>query len=449
MRLTWIKPEELIGYELSQAVEEGKDASALTSRWAAASRGMADLTSLRSLAEELLAEAQALQAADESQEPSELTAIQALRPADRPKPGTRRFDRADLLSRLTGAWQGRAAGCLLGKPVEKIPREGIRAILQSSGRWPLDRYFTAAGLAPDVAARYPWNRKSRPTSLEENILCMPEDDDLNYPMVNLQILEQFGHGFSTDNVGESWLQSMPVLTLFTAERVAYLNLLAFQEPPETATARNPYREWIGAQIRGDIFGWINPGRPEAASAMAWRDARLSHVKNGIYGEMFTAALLAGAFVARDVREAIMMGLGEIPAGSRLAEAIRFAMALPKTEPTWEGALDRLHERFGHYHWVHAVNNAALVTAALLYGDGDFERSICLVVMGGWDTDSNGATTGSVLGVMQGAPQLPSKWIGPLRNRVRSSLKGFDNITFAELARRTLAQVEPDLLEGSH
>jgi ADP-ribosylglycohydrolase len=254
------------------------------------------------------------------------------------------------------------------------------------------------------------------------------------------VLEQHGREFTADNVGEAWLQMLPVLTVFTAERIAYMNMLGLKEPPETASYRNPYREWIGAQIRGDIFGWVNPGRPGDAAAMAWQDAALSHVKNGIYGEMFVAAMLAGAFTARDVREAVEIGLAEIPPRSRLAEAIRFAMALPEHEGTWEGAVDRIYQLYGHYHWVHTINNAALLVAALLYGEGDYERTICNAVMGGWDTDCNGATVGSVLGVMLGASRLPGKWIAPLNNRVRSSLKGFDNITFDELARRTLALV---------
>jgi ADP-ribosylglycohydrolase len=74
----------------------------------------------------------------------------------------------------------------------------------------------------------------------------------------------------------------------------------------------------------------------------------------------------------------------------------------------------------------------------LYGAGDFERSVCNVVMAGWDTDSNGATVGSVVGTMLGAGRLPGRWIAPLNNRIRSSLKGFDNSSIENLAERTIA-----------
>ena len=104
----------------------------------------------------------------------------------------------------------------------------------------------------------------------------------------------------------------------------------------------------------------------------------------------------------------------------------------------------MYERYGGYHWVHTINNAALVALALLYGDGDFSRSICLAVMGGWDTDCNGATVGSIVGTLNGA--VPERWTAPLNNRVRSSLRGFDHSRIDDLARRTLALVDAAQLE---
>ncbi len=92
--------------------------------------------------------------------------------------------------------------------------------------------------------------------------------------------------------------------------------------------------------------------------------------------------------------------------------------------------------------MHVRNNAALVAAALAHGDGDFERSITAVVSGGWDTDSTGATVGAVTGALTGASGLPERWVAPLRNRLASSIAGFDGIGFDELAERTLALARP-------
>ena len=426
MRLTWIRPEELVEHAFAQADEDGVDVAGLRSRWGETTD---DRTAL---ARGLLDEIDARRSPHDDAEPTGFDAIRAVTEPVRPVSGTATFDR------VHGAWLGRAAGCLLGKPVEKIPRRGIREILDATGRWPLDDWFTAVGLPDDVAERWPWNRRSAPTSLAENIDGMPEDDDLNFPMLNLALLETHGADLTTADVAESWLLELPAGRVFTAERVAYRNLLLGHVPPHTASVHNPFRDWIGAQIRGDVFGWTCPGDPARAAELAWRDAVLSHTRNGVYGEMFVAAASATAVVATSVDDVLDAGLSVVPPSSRYAEAVRFARSLPDRYGDFEAAVDAIEEKYGHLHWVHVLNNAALVVAALVYGAGDFERSITAVVSGGWDTDSNGATVGSITGALTGGSRLPQRWTSPLRNRVASTLSGFDGIGFDALAQRTLA-----------
>jgi ADP-ribosylglycohydrolase len=339
--------------------------------------------------------------------------------------------------KVLGGWLGRAAGCLLGKPIEKYSREAIREILQSNGQWPLNDYFTAVGVPADILQKYPWKRRGGLESLRENIVCMPEDDDLNYTMLNLHILESHGPAFTSEQAGEAWLQMMPALETFTAERIAYVNLLNGLNPPQSATHQNPFREWIGAQIRADLWGYVSPGNPLQAAELAWRDGQISHSGNGLYAELYFAAVIATAFTKTEIPKLLQSGLAVIPINSRLAQAIRFVLENVSPALEWESVLDELTHHFGKYHWVHSINNSALVVAALLHGDGDYEKTICNAVMGGWDTDCNAATAGSILGVLHGAKSLPAKWIQPLQNRVRSSVKGFDNIRFTELAQRTV------------
>ncbi|SEG80326.1 ADP-ribosylglycohydrolase [Actinacidiphila yanglinensis] len=453
LRLTWVQPEDLVGHELRQAGEDGRDASAVQARWlaagghlaperAGASPGPGD-SRLRALADTLLDELAAQDSPLAEQEPTGLAGVHAaagppatVRPVDRPR---------ELAERLEAGWLGRAVGCVLGKPVEKLPLEGIRAIAASTGNWPVHGYFTEIGLDPEIAARYPWNRRSRPTSLAENIDGMPEDDDLNYPLLGLMLLEAHGHGFTTRDVAALWLDELPAGRTFTAERIAYRNLLAGLEPPRTATWRNPFREWIGALIRADVFGWTRPADPAAAADEAWRDAVLSHTANGVYGAMFAAAAVArAAGGGADVHACLAAGLQVVPRRSRLSAAVRSGIELARAEPTgtpegFASVVDELHRRYRDHHWVHVLPNAALLAAALTHAEGDFAGSICRVVSGGWDTDSNGATAGSLTGLLAGSPAaLPGEWTGPLKNRLASTVGGFDGIGFDALARRTAA-----------
>ncbi|MFC6017653.1 ADP-ribosylglycohydrolase family protein [Plantactinospora solaniradicis] len=445
MRLTWVQPEDLLPHELAASADEGRDVSAVARRWAAAGGSTVPPVSgaspvpagpeLRALAAELLDECDALPSAGSADEPQTLAEIRATWPVPSGLPGG-----PPDSDRLHGGWLGRAVGCLLGKPVEKIPRHGIREILESTGRWPLGGYFTAVGLPAQVAARWPWNRRSAVNSLAENIDGMPEDDDLNFALLALRVLETHGRDFTGYDVAQAWLDWLPGGRVFTAERVAYRNLLLGLAPPDTALRHNPFREWIGAQIRTDVYGWVSPGRPDLAAGLAYRDATVSHVRAGVYGALWVAAMTSAAVVASDVDAVLDAGESVLPPRSRFAATVREARALGAAaaggDGDWESVLDALYARHGRLHWVHVRNNAALVAAALAYGRGDLARSICAVVSGGWDTDSTGATVGSITGALTGAEALPAEWTAPLRGRSRSSVAGFDGVEFAELADRT-------------
>ncbi|OKJ37178.1 ADP-ribosylglycohydrolase family protein [Streptomyces sp. CB01580] len=466
LRLTWVQPEDLIGHELRQAAQDGRDATGIAHRWVAAGGRPAPdrdgasarpvAPALRALAEELLDELARLPTPLAAAEPPPGPLPTVPPGPDAPRrtePAPRGASRAcgavvarTELDRLHAAWLGRAVGCLLGKSVEKIPLPGIRAIGRSTGNWPLRTWFTERDLDPRIAAAHPWNRRSRPTSLAENIDGMPEDDDLDYPLLNLLLLRRHGHGFSTDDVARLWLEELPAGRTFTAERVAYRNLLAGLEPPLTATYRNPFREWIGAQIRADVFGWTNPGNPARAAELARRDAMLSHTANGVYGEMFVAAAIAHAAgpAPTTVHDTLTAALAHVPPNSRYAQAIRFGIETARAEPTgtpagFDRVVDALHARYApDHHWVHVLPNAALLAAALTHADGNFAGAVCRAVSGGWDTDSNGATAGSITGLLAGGPDaLGEHWTAPLKNRLATGIGDFDGIGFDELARLTL------------
>ena len=447
MRLTWAQPEDLLAHELVQAASEGKQVDDIADRWAAAGGELQPAVSgasavpatpaLRALARELLdqLDAREIPAASRAAQPDEWEEIVVLLPAP---PALRALDPDRAEARVRGAWTGRAAGCLLGKPVEKIPRAGIEEILRSTGRWPLDRYFTARGLPAEVAQRWPWNRRSAPTSLEENIDGMPEDDDLNYPLLALDLLERFGSGFSTDDVAQLWLDALPAGRVFTAERAAYRNILDARPVPQTATHLNPFREWIGALIRADVFGWTRPGDLREAAHLAWTDARLSHTRNGLYGAMWAAALCSAAMVQDTVDEVLEAAATVIPPDSELAHAVRLGRDTAVRADSVAAGLDTLHAEFGRLHWVHVLNNAAVISYALAAGRGDFGASVSIAVTAGWDTDSAGATVGSVVGALVGVEGIGAAWTDPIGGRIRTSLPGGDIRSIDGLVARTLA-----------
>ncbi|MFF5251266.1 ADP-ribosylglycohydrolase family protein [Streptomyces leeuwenhoekii] len=341
-----------------------------------------------------------------------------------------------LADRVLGGWLGRIAGNMLGKPVEQgevWTRDRIDRYLREAGALPLTDYLPEpAGDSDRLALRPEWRGCVR-----GRIHGSCRDDDVDYAVLGLHLLETHGFGFTTEQVGDLWLLRLPYLQTFTAERAAYRNLANGLKPPLTATYDNPYQEWIGALIRADIHGWTCPGAPGRAALLARRDAVLSHTGNGVYGAMWAAALISAAFTAPTVREAVEQALAVIPASSRLARTVRRVASLHDARLTWEETLATVSEETAGLGWIHTVPNAAVLTAGLLYGDGDFTRTITLTVRGGLDTDSNGATAGSVAGVFGGASAIPAQWTDPLRDTVRSAVFGFDGVRISELAERTL------------
>jgi ADP-ribosylglycohydrolase len=337
--------------------------------------------------------------------------------------------------RILGSWLGRVAGCNLGKPVEDgdyWTSTRIADYLRLTGSLPLRDYIPA----PDQPLDGYLLRDNWPHTTRGRVHGSDRDDDIDYAILGLHLVERHGTGLTTAQVADGWLAHLPYLRVYTAERATYVNLLHGLPAENAATRRNPYREWIGALIRGDIFGWTHPGRPLDAARHAYVDATLSHRGNGIYGAMWSAALVSAAFIAGDPVEAFDIAHGVVPGRSRLAEALRRVRQLHAGGADWSEALAAIQADYGHYSWVHTVNNAALISAGLLWSDGDFSTAVGNTVQGGWDTDSNGATVGSVMGALLGAGALPHHFIDPLEDRTRSAVFGYDNSRISELAART-------------
>lgn len=348
----------------------------------------------------------------------------------------------NLFNKIYGAWLGRIAGCLLGKPVEGWPRDKIWEFLKETDNFPLSRYMSS-DLSKEIREKY-GIIDHRGRGWINLVNHMVEDDDTNYTILGLYILEKYGPDFSSEDVGESWLYNIPIFHTYTAERVAYQNLVNLIMPPKSGEFRNPYREWIGAQIRADFWGYISPGDPLKAGEFAFRDACVSHVKNGIYGEMFISACLSWAFVSDNVEEIIKAGLSVVPKKSRFYEAINKILEYKNTGRTFEEVREYIYQtyeknkRYEEYwhNWCHVISNALVVVSSLLYSDLDYEKGITYAVSCGLDTDCNGATVGSILGAVIGAKDLPEKWIKPINDEIESGVSGYNFCKVSELARRT-------------
>ncbi len=432
-------PEKILRAELVQRLEAGFDIGDLPERVEAAiaaGRLAASAEGFWKEIEDLPSPAQA------SLEPQDLEAILASRsPVARSISGDyRELSPPALYDRIYGAWLGRCAGCTLGKPVEGYPRARIKSYLQAANAYPLHSYFPVIDPFPEGLELW----KCYIGTTLGSITHMVRDDDIDYTVLGLRVLETYGRGFTSQDIARSLLDNLPFNKVYTAEAVAYQNLVNGIPPPDSALYRNPYREWIGAQIRADMWGYANPGDPQRAAEFAYRDSSVSHTQNGIYGAMWAAACIAAAFTTLDPLEVILAGLAEIPAECRLAEAIRSTLGWYQQSRSWEATWELIDQHYGAYHTVHVIPNSCMVALGLLAGQGSLGESLCVTVMGGWDTDCTCATVGSIVGAMRGAANLPAAWIEPLNDRLESLIYGFQDSRISDLAQRTVRFIQESI-----
>ncbi|MFB6103634.1 MAG: ADP-ribosylglycohydrolase family protein [Halobacteriaceae archaeon] len=373
------------------------------------------------------------------EEPTDLPAIRDRTPTN-PVPDTD-LDREAAAGAIHGGWVGACAGCLLGKPVQGWSRARITEFLAASGQAPLSSYMQA-DVDPKVAETYSIHENLEPVdAFIDEVDGMPIDDDIDYIVVGLETLRRHGTDPTPIDIATTWLDTLPVLNTYTAERVAYRNLTNGLVPPESGTHRNPYREMVGALIRADPWGFLAVGDPERAADLAHRDATISHTKNGVYGEMWAAAMIAAAPVVESIDTLIDAGLAQIPTTSRLAEEVAVVRDWYATTPDYEALADKIHDRWDEtsiYDWVHTLPNAQVIVAALLASDDDFETAICRAVETGFDTDSHAATLGSILGAYHGIDALPRDWVDPLEDSLSTSVPGVGSASIADLAADTTA-----------
>ncbi len=375
-------------------------------------------------------------------EPSDLEGIQNL--CEDYKFEAKTLSDEELKDKIYGAWYGRICGCLLGKPVEGISCDELTSLLKETGNYPMTRYILESDLNEDIYSEYKFPLEGK--CYADTIEYAPVDDDTNYVALAQVLIRKYGRDFTPKDVSDIWLTRQGKNAYCTAERIAFCNFVKGYNPPYSAMHKNSYREWIGAQIRGDYFGYINPGDPKTAADMAWRDACISHVKNGIYGEMFVSAMIAVAAVNDNIEDIIRGGLAQVPTTSRLYEKITEVLDDYKKGVGFYEAIEKIKAEYdpaNSHGWTHTISNAMIVTLALLHGEGDFGKSICRAVEVGYDTDCNGATVGSIIGIRNGAKGIDEVWTKPVNGKLETSIFGVGLLDLDKAAERTLKHIAGD------
>lgn len=348
-------------------------------------------------------------------EPNDLDGILAL--CDMPKP---LGSPDNIEDRIFGAVAGRFAGCTLGVPVEGYSLECMENVAKDGGTpFPPTEYWHTV-LKPD-GIQYGVDKRLCYT--QDGIKYVPVDDDITYPVLDMLLLEKYGADYTVEDLADMWMDILPYAC--TAEDAA-IGLLRNGVPAVHAADFNPYVEWIGAAIRADAFAYVCAGDPAAAAKLCYNDAYLTHRRNGLYGGMYTAALISAAFCVPPL-QAVDIAKNCIPGNSRLRKDIDWALSCEDRVKDYRSARALLDERFVGMNSVHIENNVCAVIFALMLGGDDYTWAIANSVAIGLDNDCNAATVGSVMGAYLGINGIDDKWYKPFNNRVKTYLTGHEEI----------------------
>lgn len=266
------------------------------------------------------------------------------------------------------------------------------------------------------------------------------NDDLDLQLIWLKCLERCGVHITARELAEYWLNYQ--VSDYSEYGIAKANLRLGFEPPLCGTVGNEFKHSCGAYIRSEIWACICPGRPDLAVQYAYEDAIVDHGDGeGTYAALFSAAMESAAFVESDFRTLINIGKSYIPKDCGVAQAIDTAIEAYDDGKDWVQCRDIILEKHrgccpGHniskcskrdiekgFHTgklgYDVPSNIAIIVAGMLYGEGDFDKTMLTTVNMGEDTDCTAGTVGAIFGIIYGFDKIPQKWIDPIGHSIQT------------------------------
>lgn len=315
----------------------------------------------------------------------------------------KQLDLKTYRDKVMGCWTGKNIGGVLGAPFE-----GLRQVNE------VNFYTQDLSMGP------------------------PPNDDLDLQIVWLAAAERYGRNVDAAILGEYWLSY--VIPNWVEYGTGKANLRAGLMPPLSGLIDNTYKDSCGCFIRSEIWACLAPGHPEIAARYAYEDAIVDHADDGMYGEIFFAALQSAAFTESDKRTLIEIGLSYIPEDCAVSRTVRQAITCYENQVPFRQARKEIHNAAPGTFGIQSIRvseiipegnegleigapgfdapeNIGFTIAGWLYGEDDFGKSICLANSCGEDTDCTCATLGAVMGIILGESGLPEKWKAPLNDKI--------------------------------
>jgi len=309
------------------------------------------------------------------------------------------FTKEQLQDKIKGGWAGQTIGVVYGAPVE-FKYQG--SIIPATQNIPWREGYV----------KYWWDKKP---GLFDDIYT-----DLNF----VAAFEKHGLNVSMDTIANHWART--AYHLAHANQASRYNILNGIMPPQSGNWKNnPHADDLDFQIEADFIGLMTPGMVNSATEIADRVGHIMNSGDGYYGGVYVSALYSMAFVTNNATEIVEQAIKTIPEKTKFHDCIADVIKWHKQNPNdWQATWFELQKKWNNdvgcpkgcflSFNIDAKINSAYVTIGLLYGKGDFTKSIDIATRCGQDADCNPATVGGVLGVMLGYSNIPAFWLKPLQ-----------------------------------
>ncbi len=321
---------------------------------------------------------------------------------------------SDLKDKIAGAWIGQMIGNIYGLPHE-------------------NKYVDAPG--PE---KWPYGYTKNLDKLQKYNGAFSDDDtDIEY-MYLLQ-MKSFGPEPSYANIRDAWMYHIRD-RVWLANRGA-LGLMHFgYTPPFTGSKDlNPHWYQIDPQLINEIWAVTAPGMVSYAAYKSDWAARITSDDWGVEPTVFYGAMYAAAFFEKDIHKLIGIGIASLPADGRFRATAYEMIALHAKYPgDWKAAWHEMALKYyvNEHNMTKTIWNANLNGAcailAMLYGEGDFQRTLDLSCAMGFDADNQAATISGLLGVILGLKGLPKALYLPLEGWTTPFNDRYINITRYDL-----------------
>ncbi len=323
----------------------------------------------------------------------------AARPHDMPE--TLTIGREQLYDKIKRGWAGQTIGVTYGAPTE----------------------FRYQGMMIADSIDIPWGENDY---VKDWMIKFPGlYDDIYMDLTFVETFDRLGLDAPVDSMALAFANAG--YNLWEANQTARYNILnGLMAPASGYWKNNPHADDIDFQIEADFAGLMSPAMPNSAAVICDSIGHIMNYGDGWYGGVYMAAMYSLAFVYDDVETVVTEALKCIPSESRYSKCISDVIAAYRQSPDdWTAAWQLCAERwdsnlpcptgaFVPYN-IDAALNSAYVVIGLLYGDGDFGRTVEIATRCGQDSDCNPASAGGILGTIKGYSRIPSEWLDPLKS----------------------------------